>query len=132
MKKTKIPFMENSTENTEICEPSPLRKTWTSPLSHIPSWLKNKYFIALAGFFVIMFFLDKNDIFTTMARKKELKALEESKIHYINEINELQKVKDNLTQDPKTIERFARENYLMKRDNEDLFIIPEKPEDPKN
>lgn len=124
--------MENSAEKTEMFEPSAMRKSWSSPLSHIPSWLKNKYFIALAGFFVIMFFLDKNDVFTSMARKRELKALEESRIHYTNEINELQQVKDNLTQDPKTIEKFARENYLMKRDNEDLFIIPEKPEEVKN
>ena len=96
-------------------------------LTHIPAWLRNKYFIALAAFAVIMLFLDKNDIFTTMARKQELHDLEQSKIHYTQEIKELTTIRDNLTQDPKTIEKYARERYLMKRDNEDLFIIPEKP-----
>lgn len=94
-------------------------------LTQIPAWLKNKYFIALAGFAVIMLFLDKNDIFTTMARNRELRDLQQSRIHYTNEINELTKIKEGLTKDPRTIEKFARENYLMKRDNEDLFIIPE-------
>ena len=95
-------------------------------LTHLPSWLKSKYFIAFAGFAVIMLFLDKNDIFTTMARNRELQDLKHSKIHYTNEIAELTRIKDGLTLDPKTIEKFARENYMMKRDNEDLFVIPDK------
>ena len=101
-------------------------------LTHIPAWLKNKYFIAIAAFAVVMLFLDKNDLFTVMARNKELRALEQSKIHYTNEINELTKIKEGLTQDPRTIEKYARENYLMKRENEDLFVIPEKPENSNN
>ncbi|HEX5654164.1 MAG TPA: septum formation initiator family protein [Chitinophagaceae bacterium] len=101
-------------------------------LTHIPAWLKNKYFIAIAAFAVVMLFLDKNDLFTVMARNKELRALEQSKVHYTNEINELTKIKEGLTQDPRTIEKYARENYLMKRENEDLFVIPEKPENSNN
>ena len=101
-------------------------------LTHIPAWLKNKYFIAIAAFAVVMLFLDKNDLFTVMARNKELRALEQSKVHYTNEINELTKIREGLTQDPRTIEKYARENYLMKRENEDLFVIPEKPENSNN
>jgi len=95
-------------------------------LNHIPSWIKSKYFVALAGFAIIMLFLDKNDVFTTMARNRELKDLQQSKIHYMNEIAELNRIKEGLTTDPRTIEKYARENYLMKRDNEDLFVIPGK------
>ena len=93
-------------------------------LTHIPAWLRNKYFIVISAFAIIMLFLDKNDIFTTMARNKELNDLRKSKIHYTKEIDQLTKIKEGLTQDPRTIEKYARENYLMKRDNEDLFIIP--------
>jgi cell division protein FtsB len=92
-------------------------------LNHIPAWLKNKYLIAFASFVVIMLFMDKNDLFTTMARNKELRELKESRIYYSNEIQELTTVRDNLMRDPKTIEKYAREKYLMKRDNEDLFVI---------
>lgn len=95
-------------------------------LNHIPSWLKNKYFIAVAVFAVVMLFLDKNDLYTQMARNKELKDLEKSKKYYTQEISELTAVKEGLEKDPRTIEKYARENHYMKRDNEDVFIISEK------
>jgi cell division protein DivIC len=101
-------------------------------LSHIPAWLKNKYFIALSSFAVILLFLDKNDVFTQMARQKEQRDLDKSKVYYTKEINELNKIKQGLINDPATIEKFARENCLMKRDNEDLFLVSEKPDAPNN
>ncbi len=101
-------------------------------LTHLPSPLKNKYFIATASFAVIMLFLDKSDLFTQGARARELKDLQKSKAHYIKEINELNKIKEDLMHDPKTIERHARENFHMKRDNEDLFIIEENYEQANN
>jgi cell division protein DivIC len=95
-------------------------------LNHIPAWLRNKYFVAISVFAVIMLFLDKNDIYTQMAWKKELRDLQQSKKRYTQEISELSAIKASLEKDPRTIEKYARENYLMKRDNEDLFIISEK------
>lgn len=99
-------------------------------LTHVPAFLKNKYFIALASFAVIMLFLDKNDVFTSMARNKELKDLELSRTYYTNEISKLTQEREALTHDVKAIEKQARENFKMKRDNEDLFIIPEGPGGP--
>ncbi len=72
-----------------------------------------------------MLFFDKNDVFTQMQRKKELKALEESKAYYTQEITKEKKVSEELRSNPAAIEKYARENYLMKRDNEDIFIIQE-------
>ena len=72
-----------------------------------------------------MLFFDKNDTFTQMQRKKELKALEESKEYYTKEITKEKKVSEELRSNPAAIEKYARENYLMKRDNEDIFIIQE-------
>jgi cell division protein DivIC len=93
----------------------------------IPAWLRNKYFIAIAVFASVLLFFDKNDVFTMMARNRELREWQTSKLHYINEINELDAVRDNLTNNPQTIEKYAREKYLMKRDNEELFVVVEKP-----
>lgn len=95
--------------------------------NQIPAWLRNKYFIATAVFAGILLFFDKNDVFTALSRDKELREWEKSKVHYTREINELQEIRANLTNNPQTIEKYAREKYLMKRDNEDLFIIPENP-----
>jgi cell division protein DivIC len=97
-------------------------------LNYIPAWLKSKFFIAFSAFIFIILFLDKNDVFTLMDRQKELRDMNQSKAYLIQKINELNKIKQGLINDPATIERFARENCLMKKDNEDLFLVSEKPE----
>ena len=95
-------------------------------LTHIPGFLKNKYFISFAAFCVIILFLDKNDFFTQMGRRKELRNLEQSKKHYTTQIATERKELEALETNPAAVERVAREKYLMKRDNEDIFIISEK------
>ena len=101
-------------------------------LTHIPAFLKNKYFIALALFGVIMFFLDKNDVFTGMDRAKQLRELEKSKKLYTAQIAAERKELQALKTNPATLEKYAREKYLMKRDNEELFLISEKHDPTKN
>ncbi len=123
--------MERVVKTTPSRLSLPTKPIMMKLLSLIPALVKNKYMMAFAAFGVIMLFLDKNDIFTTMARNQELRDLEKSKIHYSNEINELTRIKEGLTRDPGTIEKYARENYLMKRDNEDIFLVPEKPDGSK-
>jgi len=101
-------------------------------LSFIPSFIKNKFFIAAAVFAVVILFLDRNNFFTRLERDKELRDLEKSKQHYTSEIAAEQKELQALKTNPATLEKYAREKYLMKRDNEDLFIISEKSDPAKN
>ncbi len=101
-------------------------------LTHIPSFFKNKYFISFAAFCVIMLFLDKNDIFTQLARRRELKENQQSKRYYNNELATLRKQAQAFRSGPAAAEKLAREKLFMKRDNEDLFIISEKPDNSKN
>jgi cell division protein FtsB len=101
-------------------------------LSHIPSWLKNKYLLSFTAFAAIMLFFDKNDIFTQSARIRELRDLKESKQYYQTRIATETKQLEELKTNPATLEKYAREKYLMKRENEDLFIISEKPDTEKN
>jgi cell division protein FtsB len=79
-----------------------------------------------------MLFLDKNDLFTQQNRRQELRKLEQSKSHYTREIELERKELELLKRNPATLEKYAREKYLMKKDNEELFIIPEKSPSPKN
>lgn len=97
-------------------------------LIHIPSFLKNKYFISFAAFCVIVLFLDKNDFFTQLDRRKELRDLQQSKRHYTTRVAAEQKELEALKTNPAIVEKYAREKYLMKRDNEELFIISENPD----
>ncbi len=94
-------------------------------LNNILSWLKNKYLITLAVFAAIMLFFDKNDVFTQSNRKNQLRDLQESKQYYTDQITTERKELEELKSNPGTLEKYAREKYLMKRDNEDLYIIPE-------
>lgn len=91
--------------------------------SYIPSFLKDKFFLAAAGFAVWLLFFDRNDILTQIDRVEELKTLQKSKKYYTEQIAQERKISEELQSDPAIIEKFAREKYLMKRDNEDLFII---------
>ena len=97
-------------------------------LTHIPAFLKNKYFISFAAFCIVVLFLDKNDFFTQFERRNELRNLQQSKKHYTTQIAAERKELEALRSNPATVEKVAREKYLMKRDNEEIFIIPEKPD----
>jgi cell division protein FtsB len=101
-------------------------------LNHIPAWLKNKYFISFAVFAAILLFFDKNDLFTQFTRHRELRELQQSKHYYTIRIAVESKELEQLKTNPATLEKYAREKYLMKRDNEDLFVIPEGSKNEKN
>ena len=93
-------------------------------LTQLPSWLRNKYFIAFAAFTMWMLFFDERDVFTMRHHRQELRELQQSKKYYTDQINKEKTELENLKNNPATIEKYAREKYYMKRDNEDLFLIP--------
>ena len=95
-------------------------------LTHIPAFLKNKYLLSFAAFCVVLLFLDKNDFFTQVDRRTELRELQQSKRHYTTQIAAERKELEALKTNPATVEKYAREKYLMKRDNEEIFLVSEK------
>jgi len=97
-------------------------------LNLIPAWLKNKYFLSASAFIVWILFFDPRDVFTQMEHRRELKELQISKTWYQKEIAKESIEAEQFRTNPVTIEKYARENYLMKRDNEDIFLVPEKPD----
>ncbi|HEY2722184.1 MAG TPA: septum formation initiator family protein [Chitinophagaceae bacterium] len=94
-------------------------------LTQIPAWLRNKFFIAFTAFTVWMLFFDEKDVFTGRHHRQELTELQESKKYYTEQINKEKTILESLKNNPSTLEKYAREKYYMKRDNEDLFLIPE-------
>ncbi|GAB2828966.1 septum formation initiator family protein [Ferruginibacter profundus] len=92
-------------------------------LAHIPSWLKNKYLIAGTAFLVWIFFFDPKDIPSTINRIETYSKLQKNEQHMTKLIVETSKDRNLLKTNSQTIEKYARENYMMKKDNEDLFII---------
>lgn len=89
-------------------------------------FIKNKYVITILAFLLWMAIFDENNFVAQYKTRQKLKDLEKDKKYYTTEIannkenlNELMSSMDNL-------EKFAREKYLMKRDNEDIFVFVEE------
>lgn len=87
---------------------------------------KNKYFLISLAFLVWMIFFDKNDLFSQYQYRQQVNKLKEEREFYQKETDKVKKDLDELTSDPKKLEKFAREKYLMKKDNEDVFVIVKK------
>jgi len=85
--------------------------------------LKNKYFISLAVFLVWMSFFDPKDWGLIYNRNQKLKELQKSEKTLNQQIIETKKELSFLKTNAQTIERYAREKYLMKKDNEDVFLV---------
>lgn len=95
-------------------------------LDRIPSFLKNKYSIALIAFFVWIMFFDKNNFINQFKLTSTLKSLNNQKAFYFDEIRKDSTSLRILKTDASSLEKFAREKYLMKKDNEDIFLIVEE------
>ncbi len=85
--------------------------------------LKNKFFIVTALFVVWMGFFDPKDWSTIAEKKEKLHGLTESEVNLRQKIKDTRTELNQLKSSAKTIEQYARENYMMKKDNEDIFII---------
>lgn len=87
------------------------------------SKFNNKYFLTLLGFIIWLSFFDRNDFITTNSYRSQLNKLKSEKEFYEQEIS---RNKENLTElrtNRENLEKFAREKYYMKRDNEEVFVI---------
>jgi len=92
-------------------------------LYRLPAWLRNKYFLSCLVFLVFLSFFDDRDLVTNYQHRKQLKELEKSAEYYRQEIEKTRTELNQLRTDAATLEKYAREKYLMKRDNEDIYVI---------
>lgn len=100
-----------------------IKRTNYIRMKYIPNCLKNKYLLTLIVCSVWMIFFDHNDVFTQLDRKKELREIEQSSRYYTNEIEKSKKALTDLQTSPAALEKLAREKYLMKKDNEDIYVV---------
>ena len=92
-------------------------------INRIPSWLKNKYLLTTEKFVMGMAFFDPKDILSDFERRDKLNELEKSEQHLKQLITESQTELGLLKNNAQSMEKYAREKYMMKKDNEDLFIV---------
>ncbi|MCU0417327.1 MAG: septum formation initiator family protein [Cytophagaceae bacterium] len=96
---------------------------WKAFIQSLPSWLKNFYFITGVLFIVHLTFFDVNNLINQYKLSQQLNDLENEKAYYLQKIVQIQQEQEALTKDKEKLERFAREHYLMKKPQEDIYII---------
>lgn len=87
------------------------------------SKLRNKYLLSILAIVLWLVFFDKNDVFTQAELIQKCNKLKAEQEYYQREIASNKKGLEELRKNSKTLETFARETYLMKKDNEDLFVF---------
>lgn len=90
---------------------------------YIPHQLKNKFFVTFLVFTIWVLFFDNNDILYQLDLKVKLEDLKEEKSYYKEQVVELEKNLSDLLNNNDQLEKFAREKYLMKKEDEDIFVI---------
>jgi cell division protein DivIC len=94
-------------------------------LKRIIRIVRNKYLVALCVFLAWVLFFDSRDIFTQLEKRHELNNLLETKRFYEKEISVARKQLSDIQNNAAALEKIAREQYKMKKPNEDLFLMEE-------
>lgn len=85
--------------------------------------LLNKYTITIVAFAVWMIFFDGNSLKRQRELNRQIGAMHSMIAYYQTEIAKNEKEIFELQNDEATIEKYAREKYLMKRDSEDVYVV---------
>jgi len=88
----------------------------------LKKYLLNRYIIILIGFGIWMYFFDDNSVLIHQELNRDINKLETSIEYYQKEIKKDKKIIDD-HKDIEKLERYARETYQMKKENETIYII---------
>jgi len=100
-------------------------------IEKIPPVLRNKYILTIVIFVVWLLLFDSNNLVTRYKEMRELHKLKTDREYYIKKIESDRKKLHELKTDNQNLEKFAREQYRMKKADEDLYIILTPSEDRK-
>ena len=90
-----------------------------------------KYAVVCVVGVLIVGFLDENSLWNHLKNRQRIEELTEEKARF-NAAFERDKTQiRELDRNPKAIEKIARERYLMKADDEDIFVLREENEEPE-
>lgn len=88
----------------------------------------NKYFLVLVVFLVFILFFDQHNFINRWNTGRNVKSLEKEIKFYNSEIESNKKKMNDMQVSDESLEKYAREQYYLKKDSEDIFIIKEKDE----
>ncbi len=88
--------------------------------------LLNKFVLTGLAFTVWALFFDQNDLMSMRQKERELDNIKDNIAYLNSEINKMSKERNDLIKDPQKLEQYARENYKMKHEGEDVYVV-DKP-----
>lgn len=97
-------------------------------LQKIPPFFYNKYFLTIVGFMVWLTFFDRNNLINRYKLNQELRRINYEKDFYESETKKDKKTTEELSKNIDYAEKYGREVYMMKKPNEDIFLIVKEEE----
>ncbi len=94
-------------------------------LKRIPQPLRNKYVLVLLFVIPWMLFFTRHNFWSQFKLQQRLNTLEEEQQYYRDKIKDTEASLEDMNKDK---EKFARENYYLQKDDEDVFIIVDEKE----
>ncbi len=92
-------------------------------------YINNKYFYTGLLFLIWWIFFDQESLIVQYNLKSVKDGLNDQKQYYLEEIKTDQEAINTLQNDTVLLEKYAREKYYMKKDNEDVYVIVRDDED---
>ena len=86
----------------------------------------NAYWLVTIVSFALTFVMGDSSLYKRYTYDEKIRSLEKEIKHYQKEIEINSKKLNDLHTDKEGLERFAREEYFMKKPNEDVYIIKNK------
>lgn len=89
----------------------------------IRKYILDKYFVTILLFLVWMIFFDSTSFLVINDMNSEIKKYEEQLDYYKTEYRKNDDFYKKLMNNKEEKEKYARENYFMKKPNEEIFIL---------
>lgn len=100
-----------------------MRKLVLIMLSRVPKILRNRYALIVILFLVYITFFDAHDLVSQIGVRWKIHKIHEQMDYLENDSQSAKQQIIELTTDSASLEKFAREEYRMKRENEEIFVI---------
>jgi len=97
----------------------------------LPPWMRNRYILTITIFFLWLLLIDSNNLVDRVRRVHARNVLANEKEYYMKRVEEDKQKLLELRTSNDNLEKFAREQYHMKKPDEDLFIIVTPDEERK-
>lgn len=92
--------------------------------------LRNFYTATLVAWLVWILVLDNNNLRVVVSNRMKMKELEKEKSVLKEKIGQVKKERDEVFGNPKMLEKWAREKFMMRRPNEDVYVIIDENNEP--